>query len=490
MHLFRHLDLPPRSEGILRITAVLIVAAAVVAGVLFGAWRLLNRRTGNAETLALPDTARPQYRLSVRYSASERTLAVTEDLRWTNSEDLAIGRLCMRMDAAAYASESTSPAAVGDLADRAYPTGFEAVTAALEGCWVNDSLTDAAFDGEQPNLIWIDASVGPGETAAIRLRYRLNLPKCASLFGVNGEAARFMHALPVMAARVGGEWDTAAAMPYAAPQEMDISDVAVEADLPERYRLITGTGKGTNQLAFLIVPASWNTVSIRVEGLPVSVIAETRARAESLAAVLRRVWPIYTRHYGKLPLDELTVVSLSLTDSGYSAPGLMLIDDSLAEDELEHRAAYWLAGQWLGWAITMDNAKASWFNCASRQWAVLRYVCETKGPDAEANLRTLWVDLPMREDLHAAVTPGTPADGFPDLATFRAVMDGRATAFLYALDEWMDGGFDAFLSRLLQEHAFERIDRGVFVKAALEATGLDIGPLMTDWLDTYIQENP
>ena len=462
----------------------------LTAGALFGASRLLYRQPDSAAALALPDTARPQYQLAVRYSGAERTLTVTEDLRWTNTEAYELGSLCMRMDAAAYMSENTSPAAVGDLAERAYPSGFEAASVALEGCWVNGSLVKAAFDAKQPNLLWIEAAAGAGETADIRLRYRVGVPDCVSLCGTGGGAVRFVQALPVMAARSGGQWDTAGAVPYAAPQAMDISDVALEADLPEGYRLVTGTGQGTNQLAFLIIPSSWSTVNVHLDGLSVSVFAETRTGAETLASVIRRVWPVCARHYGKLPLEELTIVSLPLCDSGYSAPGLVLLDNRLAGDELEHRTAYWLAGQWFGWAVSMDNAKASWFTCASRQWTALRYIREKSGADAEAGLRVLWVDLPMREDLHAAVTPGTPADGFPDLGTFRAVMDGRATAFYYALDTWMDGGFDAFLTRLVREHAFERIDRSAFTDAAFRAAGRDIGPLMTDWLDTYILETP
>ena len=96
----------------------------------------------------------------------------------------------------------------------------------------------------------------------------------------------------------------------------------------------------------------------------------------------------------------------------------------------------------------------------------------------------------MRENLHAAVTPGTAADGFPDLYTFRTVMDGRSTAFLYALDTWMDGRLDSLIAELFRERAFTRIGRKTLADGIMKATGRDIGPLMLDWLDTYIQEKP
>ena len=184
------------------------------------------------------------------------------------------------------------------------------------------------------------------------------------------------------------------------------------------------------------------------------------------------------------------MVSLPLTDTGYSAPGLVLLDSDLTGDELEHRLAYWLAGQWFGWAVSTDNAREGWFSCAARQWAALRWIRESKGAGTEADMRILWVELPMQEDLHAAVTPGTPADGFPDQAAYRAVMDGRATAFLCALDTWLEGGVDRLLNGLIRDHAFGRIGRDTLQKAVFEATGRDVGPLMTDWLDTYMNEKP
>ncbi len=264
----------------------------------------------------------------------------------------------------------------------------------------------------------------------------------------------------------------------------------VTADLPEGYELATGADTGTNQLALLIVPSGMSRTYVRMGKTELCVLADSRERADALATAARKIWPVFERLYGQLPLSRLTLISLALTDSGYCAAGLVLLDDSLSGAELEQKLAYWLAGQWFGWAMGADNVRDGWMTCAARQWAALRYARETAGADAEANLRALYVDLPMRENLHAAVTPATPADGFPDLAAYRAVMDGRATAFYYALDTWMNGGFDTFLGSLLRGNAFTAVSRGLFLERLNQATGQDLGPLMTDWLDTYMQERP
>ena len=466
-------------------TAVLLLTVAA-----FGVRFLAGRGNSMAPALVLPNAARPKYRLHLRYDGTGRELTATEEIDWVNPGAVPLEKLCLRVNAAAYANETSSPAAAADLQETAYPDGFDAAEFTLEGCWVDETLRAAAFDQSNPVILWIDSPVAPGGKAQIRLRIRLKVPVCMSLFGTSGNVVRLMQALPTIAAVRDGTWDTAVLAPYGAPQDIDLSDVQVTADLPEGYELATGADTGTNQLALLIVPSDMSRTYVRMGKTEIRIFADRSEQVDALAAAVRKTWPVFERIYGQLPLSRLTLVGLALTDSGYCAPGLVLLDDSLSGPELEQKLAYWLAGQWFGWAMGADNARDGWMTCAARQWAALRYARETAGTDAEANLRALYVDLPMRENLHAAVTPATPADGFPDLAAYRAVMDGRATAFYYALDTWMNGRFDAFLGSLVRGNAFTAVSRGLFLERLNRATGQDLGPLMTDWLDTYMQERP
>ena len=491
MRLLPHLVSPQkRADGFRRRLAVLGTAALLLGALFFGVRSLTGPSSGGSEALALPGGERTRYELHLRYTAGEETLTVTEDIRWTNTEPAEISRMCLRVAAKAYERENTSPAAAADVWERGYPHGFDEAALIQEGCWVDDELIRPLPDPEQPVLMWLDRPVAAGETVSVKLRYRLKLPDCAGLFGRAGGVVRLMQALPVMAARLDESWDAAGLAAYGDPQETGLSDVQVTAELPQGYRLVTGPEAGVNQLSLLIVPDGLARADAEISGTGFTVLAGTKGRADAILSAAKRVWPVYARLYGSLPLKRLTVVSLPLTDSGFSAPGVVLIDDALSDAELEHRLAYWLAGQWFGWALGADRARDAWFICAARQWAALRYVRATAGADAEADLRRLWVDLPMREDLHAAVTPGTPPDGFPDLATYRAVLDGRAAAFLYALDTWTDGGFDALLGRFVRQNAFTRVDREALLQAVYAASGRDASPLMADWLDTYIMETP
>ena len=128
-------------------------------------------------------------------------------------------------------------------------------------------------------LMWLDRPVAAGETVSVKLRYRLKLPDCAGLFGRAGGVVRLMQALPVMAARLDGSWDTAGLAAYGDPQETGLSDVRVTADLPQGYRLVTGPEAGVNQLGLLIVPDGLARADAEISGTGFTVLAGTKGRA-------------------------------------------------------------------------------------------------------------------------------------------------------------------------------------------------------------------
>ena len=136
----------------------------------------------------------------------------------------------------------------------------------------------------------MEADAVPQETVSLRLSLRLKIPPCAGWFGKADGTVRLAQALPVLAARVGGQWDTAALTPYADPLETDLSDFTITADLPEDLRLVTSAQTGASQLSLLLVPRDWATVSGRAGNVRITAMAETRPRAEAILSAAKRCW--------------------------------------------------------------------------------------------------------------------------------------------------------------------------------------------------------
>ncbi len=464
-------------------SAVLLCACCIVSGLL-----LVRGKDGAAapSKLVYPDQPLPQYRFHLRWIESDREVAVSEEIAFTLNETEELDRLCLRCHASAYLSLATSPVATDDLIQTAYPDGFDEAALILEGCWVNDRLTEAHIDSAQPELLWLRASISPEESTNVLLRFRLKLPTCASLFGYSTDALRLVQVFPVLARRDTDAWDTGVLMPYASPQGMEASDVQITTDFPDAWQVIAGACRGTYDVSVLAMPVNTASVSGRAGHIRIDAFSAGAGRAQQLLMAAQRILPIYERHYGHLPWDEVRIVALSIPDTGCSFPGLILINDELADSQVEHELAYWLAGQWFGSVMYIDEVQDAWLVHAARQWARLRYIQDAYGAEEEQYYRRLWTALPMQENLHAAVTPGMSADAFPDLATYRSVMDGRAAAMLYAVDLMLDGRLDAFLSHLVAYYSFQRVGRAEFISQAQQLYAIDCSPLLTDWLDTLM----
>ena len=84
------------------------------------------------------------------------------------------------------------------------------------------------------------------------------------------------------------------------------------------------------------------------------------------------------------------------------------------------------------------------------------------------------------------LTPGSPISAFDNLQDYETVVCGRGAALPVAMDELLPKGTDAFLRDYLSAFAFSAASRKDFERALGEAAGMDVAPLITDYLDTLM----
>ena len=92
----------------------------------------------------------------------------------------------------------------------------------------------------------------------------------------------------------------------------------------------------------------------------------------------------------------------------------------------------------------------------------------------------------MRLTIPRGVTPGSPLDYFGDWTEFRLVVTNRGAAALCALNTAMNGTLDEFLHTYYDTYAFALATREDFETLLARVTGQDWSPLLSDYLDTYI----
>lgn len=485
-------------------TVCLACAALLLAGGLL-VW-LLYPRTATQTRASAHQDGLDTYRFELVFRPGTSTLAVTLTLDYTNRTSDTLQELVLRTWAGAYASEDTSPAAIEELYDACYPNGFSAGGIRLEGVWWNNQLVQAEFSDAAQTVLRVPVTtLAPGQGGQLLLRCELLIPDCAHRFGTDGVAWQFGNALPILSVWENGAWREDEYYPIGDPFVSDCANYEVTLVVPSGYACAasaqpametlsdgrvryTMRGQAMRDFAFAL-SQDWQMAQRKVNGVIVTAYARDQQAAGRAAGYAVEALKIYARLYGTYAYDQLTVCEVDFPLGGMEYPGLIFIGRAWMEeqqaDSLELMLAHETAHQWFYALAGSDQVTDAWQDEALCEYAMLRYVREKYGANAYENLRILRVDAPMREKIGQVVTPGAPITYFGSLQTYATVVYGRGAALPLALDEMTGGRMDELLRAYCDAFAFKRASRSDFERFFSEHSGLDIAPLMQDYLDTY-----
>ena len=480
---------------------IFFVIAALVLVCCVGAFFLFQRPydRGDADArLRRAGEGLDEYTVDAALRPEDGTLTVTETIRYENRTGGPLSELVLRTYAGAYAAEETSPAATTELFDLCYGDTFSPGDIALYGVWWNGMAVDAAFTDAQRTVLSVPAALAPGETGELRLNFVLTIPACAHRFGVWEGVYRFGNVLPTLALFENGAWRTDEYVSIGEPFVSACANWRVSLTAPEGYTALasaplkrengrlTGTLTAARDFAFA-VSDQWKTATGTAKGVSLTAAARTDKAARAALTYLARATDTLTDLYGDAPYAALSLCEAELPfDAAY--PGLLFVqaDGFKEESGLELLIAHETAHQWFYALVGSDQFMNPWQDEALAEWATLRYAYRRYGQDSMEALRRYRVEEPMRENIGQTVTPGSPLSYFPDLTTYEAVVAGRGAALLVALDEMTGGQVDGFLKSYCGEFAFALASRGDFERALNAYAGLDLSPLITDYLDTYM----
>ena len=420
------------------------------------------------------------------------SLEATEDLRTIK------GEMCLT------ATNRTG----GDLSEivlRAYANAIQPGSVTLSDATVNGERASIGADSDDPSVWRIETPWRAGETAEVCWRVSLIVPRGEGEIGRTDDSALLIGALPTPAMWENGAWRTDAYCAVGDPFISDCSNYEVTLVAPAGYVCVasakpsvktmadgrmryTMQGDAMRDFAFAL-SASWQTAQKSVNGVTVTAHAGDQKAAGRAAGYAAEALKTYARLYGAYAYDQLTVCEVDFPLGGMEYPGLIFIGrDWMAEsqaDSLELMLAHETAHQWFYALVGSDQVTDAWQDEALCEYAMLRYAREKYGANAYENLRILRVDAPMREKINQTVTPGSPIYYFGSLQTYATVVYGRGAALPLALDEMTGGQMDKLLREYCDAFAFKRASRADFEQFFTDRSGLDITPLMRDYLDTY-----
>lgn len=445
--------------------------------------------------------------IDAKLDADSHSMVVRQVLMLTNDGDEPRDTVVLRTWPNAFQKPDTSPiAGRSDLC----PDGFSAGSLVMEESELvrQDGATAVVHryldEAKTVLSLPLEAPWQPGERLTVVLKYTVHFPHAQYRFGwwENTVMAGQTFAMPAL--WQDGAYRTDAYLPIGDPLSGECVNVRMSLTLPKDYTCgVTGQIIGVQQspdgtsnylveaLAVrevgLVMGSDLHVADRTVNGTLVEAIAAKPAEAKKLLNHAANALETFSKLYGAYPYPTYTACAVPMGVSGAEYPGMVMIAQSLLEDdELEYTVAHETAHQWWYGLVGSDSSTHPWLDEALCEFSLLEYVQARHGKAAREELRKNRVESAMRVTVAGQATPGAPLDYFETDTDYMVLVYGRATSLLCAMDDWLDGQLGAVLRRYAETYAFSMADRADFTRLVQEETGLDVEPLMVDYLDTYL----
>lgn len=453
----------------------------------------------------LLDAARslPRYEAALQLDPAADALTIDQALDYTNATGDALSVLVLRTWLNAFETEEFSPAATEELYDACYYEGFSSGGLTIQEITWNGAPAQWRYADEAKTVLEIAIDLlQPGEKGRLSLKAQAKIPHCAYRTGYDGAAYQLAHVIPLLSRYENGAWRQDAYSPIGDPFLNDCANFSIRIFAPEGWMPVCsallkkqkdGSWQGEILAAReigLSIGQGYVMKSGRLGNTMIYSYAPNGAGAKRALTAAKHALETYSALYGEYPWPAFTVCSADFPFGGMEYTGFCLIGESNylenQADTLELTVAHEAAHQWFYALVGSDQWNHPWQDEALCEYATLRYVEKRYGRGSFDTLKFYRVDSPMQERIPGLVTPGSPIDYFSSFSDYAAVVYGRGAALLMALDEMLPAGADDFLRAYAARYAFDFASRQDFEAFLQEYSGMDLAPLLLDYLDTLM----
>ena len=436
------------------------------------------------------------------YDDKAGTFTATQRMHIYNRFEMPLDELVLRTYANAFLSEETSPAAIEEMHELAYPNGFSKGGIEMTSLSVNGNESPIAYDDSAKTVLKVpfSAPLEAGQAVILELQYVMTVPDCRYRFGKTADMVVFGNVFPILAAFEDGAFQTREYYPIGDPFVSDCANYTVEITLPRGLSaqgtgLFEKTGDSYTAKALavrefgLVLLKGYQEKRVKVDGVVVLSLAKTAAQAQNALDTAKRALAYFSDSVGPYPYPSLTVTQAEVPFSGMEYPQLVLVARGMYnnKDYLERIVAHETAHQWFYGVVGSDQYSQPWQDEALCEYLVYNYLGHRHGNSRREDAIFNWAEASMRVTVPRGVTPGSPIEFFGDMNEYSLVVYNRGSAMLVALETAIGReGMDAFLQEYYRRFAFKRADRTDFEQTLLDVCGQDYSELIKDYLDTHI----
>lgn len=487
------------------IVAVILIAAALAVALPRIQWpRRAFLPDDRSETLAAAEGL-DEIVVDAVFDPEARQITATQTLMLSNRTGQPQSAVILRSWSGAYLSQETSPAASDELFLACYGSAFEAGGLTMTSARVNNAYVVYEWLDGARTVLSIPADWPDGGTVTIQLTWRVNIPTCKSRFGCADGTFALGNVFPVPAVWMNGEWRTD---DYAAVGDPFLSECAnwtVRLTAPEGWSVAaTGAGETASSSGmqvttmtakavrdFCLVISDRLVMRQRMEGnVLLSAYASDASDADAILDAAAQALRCYAGRWGDYLYPTLALVEVDFPFDGMEYPRLVMIGaDTIASGgtELGCTVAHEVAHQWWAVQVGSDGWYQPWQDEALCEYALLDYIGATQGQAMRASAAFDRIETSLRITVPGSITPGSPLDYFSNLNEYAVVVYHRGAALWLALENYMGKeALDGFLCDYQTQFRFRIATRDDLTELLSRHAGIDVAPLMLDYLDTQM----
>ena len=445
------------------------------------------------------------------FHPEDRTLSLHQRLYLTHSGEAARNDIVLRAYPNAFQQQDTSPVAIEEWYDTAYPEGFSMGALSIisaEGGLAGEKkqpLSRRYLDAAKTTLyIPLPFSWEPQSTLTLDISYTLHLPKAAGRYGVSQGIWTLGNAFLIPAPYENNAYRTDFYEPLGDPLPGDFTNYTLRLSVPEEYVCAASAPGITSSCAkeggnilytfqgyalreFALALSENYHIAENLEGnVLIRSYATDKETARKLLTYARQAISCFSSRYGAYPYPSFSLAQAHLPIEGVSYPGLVLIaDKELTKPSLEWLAAELTAQQWWFAAVGSDPIYQPWQHEALSEYSLLDYIETYYGIAQRESLTFSRIETALRITIPRGVTPGSPLSYFENHSEYLQMVRHRGAALFCALREALGDRLDDFLRAYYDKYRFSKVSREDMETLLKSFSKEDWSPLFVDFLDTY-----
>ena len=419
-------------------------------------------------------------------------IAGTEEIRYTNNEDVALGEVYLHL----------------------FPNilGGELIISSAN---VNGNKVDVSYELKNSVMrVPLEPKLSPGQSVILSMNFSVTVPRTLeSNYGVLAyvdDVLTLAHAYPMISVYDDEGWNTEIPSQQGDVTYADASFYIVRVNAPKDLTLVTSghrvslneadqaqtlvVASGPARDFFLAASPNYQEVSQTFGEVTIHSYAPEEARdgAQMALDVASRAIEDFSAHYAPYPYTEFDIVSTPTLALAIEYPGAIAVTSRIYDVKgdyrgtptkvyLESAVAHEVGHQWFYNLVGADQLDDPWIDESLTQFATLQYYTDEYGSSGAAGFRASLEGRWARVG-NAKIPIGLPVADYNE-EEYGAIVYGRGPLFFVALKDKMGAEvFDQFLMDYAQTFSWEIATPEAIQSLAEEHCKCDLDAIFNEWV--------